>query len=257
MIAIALCTYLIYINYVPTPGGEAAPFSPPPASTPSLPSNSGISPVYSPPSSTDQVLPSGYYAKASEMYGDMPSHDIQSLYNVLMSESCKMRSYEFGTFDCSVASARLEWVLEGHGFDTYLSMGPLHAWVMVKLDGGAWVAVEATLLTSGNYCPPGIIEGAGGEYREYSYLYQMYQDYMQQYDPNLYILPTSYNDFLQNYLQPVFNPLADLDYYANTELYDSPEGAVQGTGWLYYPITEFDWWNATPYSSMEPFNEWD
>jgi len=76
----------------------------------------------------------------------------------------------------------------------------------------------------------------------------MYQDYLEQYDPDLYILPTSYEDFLQNYLQePVFNPLADLDYYSGTEYYESLEDAVRGTGLYYYPITEFDWWNVPPF----------
>lgn len=249
LIAIALCVYLVYMNYfyISTSGGE----TPPPTSVPSLPSNSGISPVESPSSPTGQVLPSGYYAKASETYGGLPSHDIQSLYSVLMSESCKMPSYELNVFDCSVASARLEWVLEGYGFHArlYMSKFPSHTWVMAELDDGSWVAIESTLLTSGNYRPPAIIEGTNGKYREYSYLYQMYRDYLQQYDPNLYILPTSYDDFLQNYLQwPVFNPLAGLDYYSGAEFYESPEDAVRGTGLYYYPATEFDWWNHSTYS---------
>jgi hypothetical protein len=257
LIATALCACLVYMNYFYVPTGSQAP----PIIAPSLPpnSNSGISHV--PGSSpAGQVLPPRYYTAARETYGGSSSRNIQSLYNILMSESCKMPGYQLDVFDCSVASARLEWVLEGYGFHArlYMSQFPSHTWVMAELDGGSWVAIESTLLTSGNYSPPAIIEGANGEYREYSYLYQMYRDYLQQYGSGGYILPTSFDDFIHNYLQwPAYNPLAGLNYYSGTEFYESPEDAVCRTGLYYYPITEFAWWNVAPYNSMAPFSEWD
>jgi CxxC-x17-CxxC domain-containing protein len=259
LISIALCGLavgLVYMNYyLTTSSGQ----QPPLLTTPSLPPNSGVSPVQG-SSPTGQVLPSGYYTTARETYGGSSSRNIQSLYNILMSESCKMPSYQLNTFDCSVASARLEWVLEGYGFHARLYMSSLfsHTWVMAELDDGSWVAIESTLLTSGNYSPPAIIEGPNGEYREYSYLYQMYQDYLQQYGNGGYILPNSYDDFVHNYLQwPAYNPLAGFNYYSGTEFYESPEDAVHGNGLYYYSITEFAWWNAAPYNSMAPFNGWD
>lgn len=218
------------------------PSAPPPSASP----GSGISSVPGTSPYAQEVLPSGYYAKAESAYNQVTNRDIQALHSVLMSDSCKLPAYVMNDFDCSDSSARLEWVLEGHGFDAYLAMGPLHVWVMVKLDGGSWVAIEATYLTSTYYCPPGIIEGPNGEWREHSYLYQMYLDYVGQYDPNLYVLPKSYDDFLQNYLAYVPEQL--VDHYSSSEIYGSPEGAIRGTGAFYYPVTEFDWWNHSAYA---------
>jgi len=228
--------------------------------TPSTTTTTLIPTTSSPPGTpASQVLPPGYYDEARKTYGELSVHDIRSLYNVLMSESCKMPSYDFNVFNCSTASARLEWVLEGYGFRTRLYMSSFyqHTWVMVELDDGSWVAIESVYLTSGIYYPPAIIEGPNGEYREYSFLYQMYRDYLRQYGGGSYILPGSYDEFLSK-LHPVdsFNPLLGLNYYSGTEFYESLEDAVR-PGLHYYSITGFDWWNEPPYNSMEPFNEWD
>lgn len=200
-------------------------------------------------------LPTNYYDVARETYGGTVStHDIRSLYRVLMSEACRMPSYDFFTFNCSTASSRLEWVLEGHGFHTKLCISDRfsHTWVMVELEDGSWVAVESTLLTAGNYYPPGIIEGPNGRYREYSYLYQMYRDYLRQYGSGWYILPTSYEDFIQNYLvKPAYSPLEGLNYYSEGKSYESPAEAIRAN------YRGFDWWNVTPYNTMEPFRSWD
>jgi hypothetical protein len=235
LIAIALCTYLVYMNYYATT--SSSPNQPLPPSTP--------------PNHTS-VLPPNYYEYATRTYGNYQVHDIQALYYVLMISVSKLPNYVEGYFDCSEASARIEWMLEGYGFHArlYMSSLPSHTWVMAELDDGSWVAIESTLLTSNNYSRPGIIEGPNGEYREYSYLYQMYQDYLRQWGQGGYILPTSYDDFIHNYLQqPVFNPLAGLNYYSGTEFYESPEDAVYGNGLYHYPITEFDWWNVDPYTN--------
>lgn len=247
----------VIVPYVET---EIALPLPPPPEAPSLPLNTGITPLPTPLTPPDKLIPQEYYAKAIEIYGNSIPHNIQTLYDILMSDSCKLPDYEFNVFDCSEASARLEWVLEGYGFRTrlYVSEFPAHIWIMTKLDDGSWVAIESTLLTSNNYFPPGIIEGPNGEYREYSFLYQMYREYLNKYDPDHYILPNSYEDFLQNYLQKLpYDPLATLDYYSGEEFYDFLEDAVKGSELYYYPITEFDWWNVNPYNNMKPFNAWD
>lgn len=259
-ISLTVVAYFSANLLIPYIGTESPLSLPPPPNAPLVPSNTGISPSPLPSHPSNQAIPLGYYAKASEIYDSPPTHDIQALYSILMSDACKMPDYKFDAFDCSNASARLEWVLEGHGFRTrlYMSDFPPHMWVMAELDGGSWIAIESTLLTSSNYFPPGIIEGPNGEYREYSYLYQIYRDYIGGLDPEIYLLPKSYDDFLRNYLEkPIFNPLADLNYYSGDEFYDYLGDAVKGTGFFYYPITEFDWWNVSPYNSMEPFNEWD
>jgi uncharacterized integral membrane protein len=51
----------------------------------------------------------------------------------------RLREYERGVFDCSEASAMLEWLLEGAGFEALMAYdiandGSAHMWVLVKVN---------------------------------------------------------------------------------------------------------------------------
>ncbi|RZN72317.1 MAG: hypothetical protein EF807_01575 [Candidatus Methanolliviera hydrocarbonicum] len=64
-------------------------------------------------------LPDDYYSVA-EAYAPHPSRDdIKDLHDLLM--HVKLPAYREGYFDCSEASAYLEWYLEGAGFDAYIA----------------------------------------------------------------------------------------------------------------------------------------
>ena len=67
----------------------------------------------------------------------------------------KLPQYRLGVFDCSQASAYVEWSLESLGFDAYIAVGPApwdvtgyHAWVLVNIEGDI-VVIEATMLLPG------------------------------------------------------------------------------------------------------------
>jgi hypothetical protein len=208
---------------------------------------------------TSETIPKNYYKIADEIYPDVETKNITSLYNILIKTELPPYTVDY---DCSEASAQLEWILEGYGFKTYLATSPYpppgfngtsgHMWVIVKLDNGELVAIESTLLTKNNYHPPGIIMGENKKYLKYSYMYHDYISYMQKYSyRNYYVLPKNFTDFIENYYVP---PITDCKielmahyYYNPPILCDSPEeyisGIKKGNNIYDIPITQFDWWN--------------
>jgi len=82
-----------------------------------------------------EKVPHNYYSSGTPLYANTYSN----LCHFLESEVVLPRGYELGTFDCSEASAYLEWALENAGFDAYIvvgltpldpSSGKYHAWVI-------------------------------------------------------------------------------------------------------------------------------
>jgi hypothetical protein len=204
-------------------------------------------------------LPKNYYEISDKLHPDVKHKDINTLYHILL--KIKLPPYT-KNYDCSEASAQLEWILEGYGFKTYLATSPYpppgsngtkgHMWVIVKLDDGESVAVESTLLTKNNYHPPGIIVGEHEKYLNYSYIYHDYITYLKKYSyKNYYVLPKNFTDFMENYYVPPITEwrleLMAHYYYNPPILCDSPEdyisGIKRGNKIYYIPITQFDWWN--------------
>jgi len=163
----------------------------------------------------EAFLPEGYYATAKEYAPKVSKHDRETLTKILM--SVKLPTYKRDKFDCTEASAYLEWYLEGAGFHTYIarSSSLTHAWVIVELDNRERVAIEAVFLTENNYKPPGIINESN------TYYY---------YPPKLYENPGQMISFVNSIKYP---------------------------GSLKYPRSEIDWWNSEPFASMEPFKDWE
>lgn len=207
--------------------------------------------------------PPNYY-KVAENYVSMNYHaptgdkNIAKLFIFL--NQIEFRDYEGDVFDCSEATAMLEWLLEGAGFNaviaTNVRQGTLnlygHSWVLVALDDGNTVAIEATSLTQNYYAPPGIIEAPDGRYREYSSDYLMFLDWKEMYPPYLYDYDPNitFEEWKQQYLiQFLMIGIPSREgYYNPTETFNSIGDAV--------PVSEYDWWNALPYNSTYPFSEW-
>jgi len=104
-------------------------------------------------------VPKRYYKIARKMCKNPPkAHNIKTLRKTLM--EIKLPKYRWRKFNCSKCSVCLDWYLKGAGFRTYLvsSRRFNHMWLLVHLDDGKKVAVEATLLTENFYNPPGIID---------------------------------------------------------------------------------------------------
>jgi hypothetical protein len=55
-----------------------------------------------------------------------------------------LKSYEANVFDCSEMSAFLEFWLERYGFNADIVADHTHSWVLVEIEPGNWIAVEAT-----------------------------------------------------------------------------------------------------------------
>lgn len=221
---------------------------------------------------TQSVLPPNYYENAkayvAQNYEIPVEKDIGGLVSFL--DQIEFREYQEDVFDCSETSSMLEWLLEGAGFSASLATNSSlesvsfmpHTWVLVTLDTGDVVAVEATYLTQNNYAPPGIIESPDGRFREHSYKYRMFLEWKKEYPPSLYSYDPNitFEEWQKEYLIE-FNLFFSVSYYSPAEVYESPEvpirGRTVGTIHYYIPKSEFDWWNAPPYNSMEPFVEWD
>lgn len=100
-------------------------------------------------------VPHSYYsADAFEPH----SNTWEELEKFLTYEFRLPRKYEEDVFDCSEASAYVEWALESAGFDAEIVVGPTpweptsgyHAWVIVHTEEYK-VAIEATVLTGKYY----------------------------------------------------------------------------------------------------------
>jgi len=198
------------------------------------------------------VLPLDYYNVAvsyvAAHYEPVSKKDIANLANFL--GHVLMRQYEENVFNCSNTSAMLEWLLEGEGFNTSLATTPAwkHMWVLVTLDDGSVVAVESTQLLQNNCFPPGIVETPNGNYREYTYLYEAFLQWENDYHINI-----TFEEWRNEHVVGWGPSILD-NYYNPVEIYASPADAVtQG----HYSISGFDWWKVSPYDSMEPFSEWN
>jgi len=209
---------------------------------------------------------SSYYYGFAEEYTrknfDVPQRkNIDGLASFL--NEVELPTYEEGVFDCSDSSAVVEWLLEGAGFNTYIGSNDQHTWVIVKINGETSVAVEATLLTEGDYRPPGIVMGPNGEHKKYSWIYKMFQDWKEKYPPSQYAYDAdiTLEEWKEEYMATVQQPVgipSKSGYYSPLELYNSPKPMHQGTeSGSYMPISEFDWWNVSPYNEMNPFSSWD
>jgi len=193
------------------------------------------------------TLPSGYYGAASNYvatnYNLTGEKNITNL--VAFLDQVQLRDYVGDVFDCSETSAMLEWLLEGAGFNASIALTSSafwgHSWVLVTLNNGDTVVIESTSLTQNYYAPPGIIEAPGGRFREYTYEYRMQ---MQGYS----IIPSPF---------PSLGIPTRETYYNPPKTYASLEDAVKPQYYGGTPISEFDWWNASPYNNMAPFNGWD
>lgn len=168
-----------------------------------------------------EYMPGNYYKEANKYvgykYGNVPNRNRPDLKNFLLKIDT-FPPYDWEKFTCSEASARLEWLLEGGGFDASIAtseMGPNkmgHAWVIVTLSEVNNVKVEATYFTKNHYNPPGIVQG-----------------------------------------QHVLIGAA-VNYENPSEIYKNPEEAMKGA--VIIPKSGWDWWNVPPYSQTIPFSEW-
>jgi hypothetical protein len=176
-------------------------------------------------------MPPNYYNAARNYvaanYNPTGEKNIVNL--VAFLNQIQLRDYAKDVFDCSESSAMLEWLLEGAGFNASIASNPSytngHTWVLVTLIDGETVAIESTSLTANYYASPGIIEAPDGRFGEYAH----------------------------EHLQSPGIPTRET-YYNPPKKYTSLEDALKD------PIisnSELDWWNASPYNSLEPFSEWD
>lgn len=98
-----------------------------------------------------ELVPHDYYSSNSFLHH---SNTYSALCRFLESEVVLPSDYEPGVFDCTEASAYLEWALENAGFDAYIVVGPppcpsdadYHAWVIAYTEDPYKVAIEATAL---------------------------------------------------------------------------------------------------------------
>ncbi len=189
-------------------------------------------------------LPEDYYQTAKSMYGDVGVHDIKNLTAIL--NRTMLPPYKEDVFDSSEASSYLEWYLEGHGFKTYIARSDAlrHTWVIVELDDGSRVAIEATALTENKYSPPGIIDAPDGRYRNMSITWKEYLSKNSR---------QPYEEFLKDYLY----------YYNPPKIFDNP-GQMIGIasdlrypGWAKLSYDEIDWWNSDPFTQFYPSSHWD
>lgn len=157
-----------------------------------------------------------------------------------------LRKYSIDVFDCSEMTSIVEWMVEGAGFKGEIALNYslekqeipelAHSWVMVDL-GNKKVAIETTYLAEGNYYPPGIVESPDGDFEEYSYV-----TYYNKTHSGSRIRE---DDSLK---QELYNPKAS---------YESPKAILESSGEYHIPENELDWWEVSPYNSMEPFSQWN
>jgi len=85
-----------------------------------------------------------YYVPASQRYG------VDDLEEYIQRWKWKEGAYVLGKFDCSQMSAYLEQKLENEGYNTIIVAGDSpfssgkHAWLLVELEEGTYMPVEAT-----------------------------------------------------------------------------------------------------------------
>jgi hypothetical protein len=101
-----------------------------------------------------------YYSNVKRCYG---------LKRLIVAINFKwLADYKANYFDCSERSAFLEYLLENEGFNTLIVEDKSHCWIVVEVEKGKFVHVEAVS------SPPHIMEA-----REYFYCYKTVYDAIQ------------------------------------------------------------------------------
>ena len=201
-------------------------------------------------------IPKNYYETGNILIDDVKQPSIKSLYDVLM--QIELPIYKEDEFMCGHASTYLEWYLEGSGFNTTIITGfnnptnntkihpPTqsfslveHAWIVVYLPKGK-VAIESTYLCDGdNYLPPAIVIDKYRKYERYSFTYKEYEDYKRMYDSSKYIVPESFDEFVEDYYYLNITSLSN-EYYDFYTGYDDIYECLD-------QCENMDWWNKQPY----------
>jgi len=102
-----------------------------------------------------EKVPQGYYSSGTYSHH---GNTLGELKYFLTWEFTLPRGHTPGVFDCSEASAYLEWALENAEFDACIAVGPTpfapgsgyHAWVLAYTGDNYRIAIEATALTGEN-----------------------------------------------------------------------------------------------------------
>lgn len=160
----------------------------------------------------------------SKNYQIQPGENLDILISFL--NQIKLRNYEENIFEGSEASAMLEWLLEGAGFNAKIAISSYvfkEDWIIVKLPNGDNYAIEPLCLTDNFYHPPGIM---------------LKENAIFEWD-NQYAHPTITLEFCIMWPKPI-------NYYDPYILL--PDSFVL----ILTPY--YDWWNAPPYNEMEPFS---
>lgn len=210
--------------------------------------------------------PNYYYSFAEEYvdnrYSVPEDHTVAELSRFIY--QLQFPVYSLNEFDCSDASAMLEWLLEGAGFEAYIVKNDVHMWVQVETKEGL-VAVESTNLCAGVcYSPPGIVEKPDGSYRIYSAKYQMFLEWKELYPASKYGYDPdiTFEEWREEYLQTTGVPgIPTLSgYYATSNRYTSPFnlyiGETTGNVRVYSGEEEFNWWVLSQFKDSFPFNFW-
>ena len=202
--------------------------------------------------------PSYYYSFAEnyvdEHYNIPDGKTVEDLAGFL--QQVKFPMYSLNDFDCSDASALLEWLLEGAGFEAYIVRGDFHMWVQAETSSGL-VALESTNL-------PGIVEKPDGSFREYSIKYLYFLEWKEKYpaDKYGYDPDITYEEWLEEYYVESIVPGTPTlsGYYQTNNRYFSPFklyiGETTGNVILYSDEAEFDWWNTPQFTELYPFMYW-
>lgn len=208
-----------------------------------------------------------YYYSFSERYVDehysIPEDNtVEDLAEFLQQVQFPM--YSLNDFDCSDASALLEWLLEGAGFEAYIVRDDSHMWVQAETSNGL-VALESTNLCTGNvYHPPGIVERPDGSFREFSSKYMYFLEWKGKYpsDKYGYDPDITYMEWQEEYfVESIVPGIPTLSGYYNTKnRYFSPFnlyiGEITGNITIYSDEAEFDWWTTPGFTELYPFKYW-
>ena len=112
-----------------------------------------------------------YYVPASQRYG------VDDLEEYIQRWKWAESAYVLNKFDCSQMSAYLEWKFENEGYHTVIVTGDspdgsgYHAWLLVELEEGKYMPVEATAYSIVYWSSPYF-----DKYYEYEYEFETIHD---------------------------------------------------------------------------------